>query len=168
MSEDIPGRVARLEATVTSIGRDLSAMGVDMRDMGGKIDRLVDGLSNTDGRAAERAHAVKTEIRDEGDRKAKDRSELFKSGLALIGAVAMVVGALCGPYLAKLDATSTGQQADTKAIGAVREVIAQQGADIGRNRDQAEVGRDKNRWQDEQLLDLNSRVSRIEGRAGAR
>ena len=163
MTEDIPGRVLALENSVTSIGEDVKDLRGEIGGMGGKLDKLVDGLTQTDGRVAERAQAVKAEIRDEGDRKARDRSELFKNGLALFGGISLVVGCLCGPYLAKLDATSTGQREDTQAVSAVREVLAQQGAEIGRNRDGLETTRDRNRRQDEQLWDIVSRVSRIEG-----
>lgn len=167
MTEDIPRRVLALESSVTAIGNDLKDVRADVSSVAGKIDKLVDGLTQTDGRVAERAQAVKAEIRDEGDRKARDRSELFKSGLALFGAIGLVVGAFGGPYLAKLDATSTGQRETTTAVSAVREVLAQQGAEIARNRDSLDTSRDRNRRQDEQLTDLNTRVARIEGaRAG--
>lgn len=168
MSDNIPDRVARLETSVASIGDDMKDLRGEIGGMGGKLDRLVDGLTQTDGRVAERAQAVKLEIREEGDRKARDRSELFKNGLALLGGIGLVVGFLCGPYLAKLDATSTGQQADTRAVSAVREVLAQQGAEIGRNRDSLDTSRDRNRKQDDQLIDLNTRVARIEGARGTR
>jgi hypothetical protein len=168
MTDNIPDRVSRLEVSVATIGADVKDLNGAMGAFGGKLDKLVDGLTQTDGRVAERAQAVKLEIREEGDRKARDRSELFKSGLALFGAISVVVGCLCGPYLAKLDATATGQQADTRAVSAVREVIAQQGAEIGRNRDSLETSRDRNRKQDEQLIDLNTRMSRIEGARGDR
>lgn len=156
MTDDIPARVAALETSVQAIG-------TDVKGMSGQLDKVVAALTQTDGRVAERAQAVKSEIRDEGDRKAKDRSELFKSGLALIGGVAMIVTALCGPYLAKLDATSGQASAATQGVAAVREVLAQQGAGIGRNRDSLDIIRERNRRQDEQLNDLNTRVAHIEG-----
>ncbi|WP_010186027.1 hypothetical protein [Sphingomonas sp. PAMC 26605] len=163
MTEDIPSRVRALESSVTSIGNDLKDVRADVSSVAGKIDKLVDGLTQTDGRVAERAQAVKLEIREEGDRKARDRSELFKSGAVLLGAIGLVVGAFGGPYLAKLDATSTGQRETTTAVSAVREVLAQQGAEIARNRDSLDTSRDRNRRQDEQLIDINTRVARIEG-----
>ncbi len=163
MTADIPGRVLALETSVTAIGEDVKTLAGNMGAFGSKLDKLVDGLTQTDGRVAERAQAVKAEIRDEGDRKARDRSELFKNGLALFGGISLVVGCLCGPYLAKLDATSAGQREDTQAVSAVREVLAQQGAEIGRNRDSIETSRDRMRRHDDQILDLNTRVARIEG-----
>lgn len=164
--DNIPDRVARLETSVASIGDDVKDLRGEIGGMGGKLDKLVDGLTQTDGRVAERAQAVKAEIRDEGDRKARDRSELFKNGLALFGAIALVVGAFGGPYLAKLDATSTGQREATAAVSAVREVLAQQGAEIGRNRDSIDTSRERNRRQDDQLTDINTRVARMEGVRG--
>ncbi|KQS50975.1 MULTISPECIES: hypothetical protein [unclassified Sphingomonas] len=163
MTANIPDRVARLETSVEAIGEDVKGLNGAMGAFGGKLDKLVDGLTQTDGRVAERAQAVKAEIRDEGDRKARDRSELFKNGLALFGGISLVVGCLCGPYLAKLDATSIGQREDTQAVSAVREVLAQHGSEIGRNRDSIETSRERSRRQDDQLLDLNTRVARIEG-----
>lgn len=164
-AEDIPARVAKLEGAVSSIDDGLKEVRGELSGIGGKIDDLVRGLTSTDGRAAERAQAVKAEIRDETDRKAKDRSELFKNGLALIGSVVLIVGAICGPYLTKLDQTAHGAEAATAAIAGVREVLAQQGAEIGRNRDASENARDKNRLQDERLLDLTQRIARAEGAA---
>ncbi len=163
MTANIPDRVLRLETSVTAIGEDVKGLNGAMGAFGSKLDKLVDGLTQTDGRVAERAQAVKAEIRDEGDRKARDRSEMFKNGLALFGGISLVVGCLCGPYLAKLDATSAGQREDTQAVSAVREVLAQHGSEIGRNRDSIETSRDRSRRQDDQLLDLNTRVARIEG-----
>lgn len=166
MTDNIPDRVARLETSVTSIGDDVKDLRGEIGGMGSKLDKLVDGLTKTNGSVAERAQAVKVEIRDEGERKARDRSELFKNGLALLGGIALVVGFLCGPYLAKLDATSSAQRDATAAIAAVREVLAQQGAEIGRNRSSEENARERNRRQDEQLWDINTRVARAEGARG--
>lgn len=163
MTEDIPGRVRELETSVTAIGADVKDLRGEIGGMGGKLDKLVDSLTQTDGRVAERARAVKLEIREEGDRKARDRSELFKSALALFGAIALVVGAFGGPYLAKLDAASSGQRDTAAAVAGVREILAQHGADIGRNHDALELSRERNRRQDDQLYDLNTRVAHIEG-----
>lgn len=168
MTEDIPGRVLALETSVTAIGEDVKDLAGNMGAFGSKLDKLVDGLTQTDGRVAERAQAVKAEIRDEGERKARDRSELFKNGLALCGMISLVVGCLCGPYLSKLDATSAGQREDTQAVSAVREVLAQHGSEIARNRDSLETTKDRDRRRDDQLWDIVSRVSRIEGARPAR
>ena len=62
------GRVTKLETDVAAIGTDVKDVQTVVGGLGGKIDKLVDGLSSTDGRAAERAQAVKVEMRDEHDR----------------------------------------------------------------------------------------------------
>jgi hypothetical protein len=90
-------RVDKLEERFTTLGASVDELRADVGGLGGKIDRLADGLSNTGERAAQRAHAVKVEMRDETDRKAKERGEWLKGGLGLLGGVALVVAALTGP-----------------------------------------------------------------------
>jgi hypothetical protein len=163
---DLAERVTRLETSVTSIGADLQEVREGQTALGDKIDRLATSLTSTDGRAAERAQAVKAEIREESERKARDRSELFKSGLSLIGAIAIVVTALGGPYVAKIDQTSGATVEATRAIGELRAIDAQQSAEIARNRDSAEIGRERNRIQDEKLTTQGERISALEARGG--
>lgn len=159
----LPDRVLRLEASVQSIGDDLADVRRGQDVLGAKIDRLVDGLTSTDGRAAERAQAVKTEIRDETARKAGERSDLFKTGLAMVGAIAVIVAALGGPYVAKLDGLSATLRENSQALGQVRELLAADRAEISRNRDSIEIARDRGGRHAEQLLDLSQRLARIEG-----
>jgi hypothetical protein len=139
-------RVSRLEDGMVELRSDVSKMD-------GKLDKLVDALSSTDGRAAERAQSVKTEMREESERKSKERTAFAMFAFGLLSAIALIVVALTGPYIQKLETTATGQSVDMAAISAVREVLAQQGAAIGRNGDSIDLAREKNRLQDAELRD---------------
>lgn len=168
--EQLAPRVEKLEIEVGKLTTGMAGLVDDvgevkngMGSMAGKVDQLVAALSSTDGRAAERTEAMKGEIRQENERKARDRKDMFQQGLALIGTVVLVVGAIGGPYLNKINATSDGQADDTRAIGSVREVLAQVSAETTRNHDSLDIQRENNRIRDDRLWDLNTRVSRIEG-----
>lgn len=147
-------RVSRLENGMVELRSDVGAIS-------GKIDKLVEGLSSTDGRAAERAQSVKVEMREETERKSKERNSAIQVGVGILGAICLIVAALTGPWKEKLETTSTGQSADTAAISAVREVLAQQGAAIGRNGDSIDLARDKNRLQDTELKDHDRQIAAI-------
>lgn len=166
MSVEVVARVDALERGQAAMGEAVEQVRAEVSAIGGKVDRLVDALSSTDERTAARAQAVKVEIRDESDRKARDRSDLFKNGLALLGGIAIVVSAIGGPYLGQLHATSVGQAEDSKAIAGVRELVATARADIDRQHDSGEIQRERNRTQDAELLDYGQRLARLEARAG--
>lgn len=162
------GRVTKLETDVAAIGTDVKDVQAGQFALGGKIDKLVEGLTSTDGRAAERAHAVKSELREEAEKKGRERSELFKNGLALIGGVTVIVGALVGPYIGQLNTTTSGQRADTVAVAAVREVLAQQGAGIGRDQAAIDIIRENNRIRDAELREHDQDIAFAKGVAAAR
>ena len=63
----------------------------------------------------------------------------------------------------KLATTTTGQSADAPAIAAVREVLAQQGAGIGRNYDSIEIDREKNKSQDAQFRQITHDDAYMQG-----
>lgn len=156
-------RVSKLETNLSALTKDLGEVRDVVGGLGGKIDKLVDGLSSTDDKAAGRAQAVKGEMREETDRKSKERSSMVQIGIGILGAIGLIVTALTGPWKEKLETTATGQIADTASISAVREVLAQQGAAIGRNQDTLEINREKNRLQDQQLRDEDEKSSYMAG-----
>lgn len=135
--QHIEERQTRLEGTVNEIRGVVGSLGSDVSALGGKIDRLADGLTDTAETSATRATAVKTELRDETDRKAKERNGMAMVGIGMIGAIGLIVAALTGPWKERLETTAQGQQTDTASIAAVREVLAQQGAGIGQVHDQS-------------------------------
>ncbi|WP_281045890.1 hypothetical protein [Sphingomonas oryzagri] len=159
--QHIEERQDRIESSVNQL---TSVVG----DIGGKIDKLSEGMTDTGERAAQRAQAVKAEMRDETDRKSKERNGMAMIGFGLLSAIALIVAALTGPWKEKLETTSTGQAADTAAIAAVREVLAQQGAGIGRNYDSNEIAREKNKAQDEQLRQVQHDEAYMQGWMSAR
>lgn len=154
--QHIEDRQTSLEASVNDLRGDVGAIG-------SKIDKLVSGLSDTGERAAQRAHAVKTELRDEGQRKAQERGDLLKNGLALMGGVALLVSALVGPYKGQLETTTIGQRADTVAVAAVREVLAQQGAGIGRNQAAIDIQRENAKIRDAELREHDQDIAFLKG-----
>ncbi len=160
------GRVSKLENDVAAIGTDVKDVQTVVGGLGGKIDKLVDGLSSTDGRAAERAQAVKTEMRDEHDRKSKERGGYLTSGVALLGAMSIVVAAFCGPYVSKINATAQGQADDTFKIGQVRETLAEQGADVSKQQTMLDLSRERNRIQDAELREHDQDIAWMKGRLG--
>ncbi len=160
------GRVTKLETDVAAIGTDVKDVQTVVGGLGGKIDKLVDGLSSTDGRAAERAQAVKVEMRDEHDRKAKERSGYLTSGLALLGAMSIVIAAFCGPYVSEIRSTSQGQADNTFKIGQVRETLAEQGADLSKHQFELDVARDRNHIQDAELREHDQAIASIKARLG--
>lgn len=166
--EKLEIEVGKLSANMTGLVGDVGEVKSGMGSMATKVDQLVTALSSTDGKAAERAQAVKHEMREETDRKARDRSTLLKDGIAVAGFVALLVGAFCGPYLNKINATSDGQADNTRAIAAVRELLAQESAETARNHDAIDIARDKNRRQDDQLVGIDERLSHLEGERPAR
>jgi len=165
-------RVSKLEDRFTAIDGRLDSVETAVGGLGGKIDKLVGELTNTDGRAAQRAQAAKTEMREETDRKAKERSSMMRDGLALLGGVGLIVTALVGPYRERLSSTAQGQQADTVAISAVREVLAQQGAAIGHNDAELDAQRDTDKRHEAELREHDRDLAYERGfrdaRAGAR
>jgi len=122
--QHIEDRQTSLETSVNELRGDVGAIG-------GKIDKLVEGMSSTDGRAAERAQAVKVEMRDETERKSKERTSLLMAAFGMLSAISIVVAAFCGPYVSQINSTAHGQQDDTFRIGQVRETIAGLGANQG-------------------------------------
>jgi hypothetical protein len=156
-------RITKLEDRFTAMDERLEGVESAVGGLGGKIDKLVGELTNTDGRAAERAQAVKGEIRDENDRKAKERFSLLSAGGGLITVVVLIVAAFCGPYLSRLDATSKGQADDTFRIGQVRETLSMQGADIARDHDALEIVRDRNHIQDAELREHDRDIAHMQG-----
>lgn len=157
------GRVTKLENDVAMIGTDVKDVQTVVGGLGGKIDKLVDGLSNTDGRAAERAHAVKIEMREEGDRKSKERTSAAMIAFGLLSAIALIVAALTGPWKEKLESTSNGQNADSARISEVREVLAQQGAAIGRAQAGLDIARDKGAQRDDELRQHDQELFYMKG-----
>ena len=150
----------------------MAAMQTDMAEvrhgqetLGGKIDQVVQALSGTDGRVAERAAAVKEELRQEAERKTRERSDMFKNGAALVGLTVTVVAAFCGPYLNKVNATADGIAAATAQLAGVSERVASDHAEIVRNRDSLDIAREKNRWQDDQILGLTRAQAYADGAA---
>lgn len=157
-----------IEDRQTSLETSVNELRSDVGQIGSKIDTLVSGLSDTGERAAQRAHAVKTELRDEAERKARERGDLLKNGLALMGGVALLVSALVGPYRGQLETTTVGQRADTVAIAAVREVLAQQGAGIGRNQAAIDIQRENGKTRDAELRAHDQDLAFIKGVMAAR
>lgn len=84
MNRTMDARVGALETDLATMNEGTDQVRADVSAIGGKVDKLVDALSSTDARTAERASAVKNEIRDESDRKAKNRDGLFKNSIALL------------------------------------------------------------------------------------
>lgn len=152
----IEQRQERLETTVDGLRADVGGLVSAIGDQGDKVDQLVRGLSTE-------TTTVKNEIREENDRKSRDRSSLLRDGLALVGTVIVIVGAFCGPYLAKINATSDSASDLVVKVGAIREVLAQQGADVGRNHDAIDIAREKNRLQDEQLRQNAQDIAFMQG-----
>jgi hypothetical protein len=163
-SSDIETRVVRLEGAVDQIGTEVAEVRSMVGGIGTKIDSLFGQMQTGDQRTAERAQAVKVEIRDEADRKSRERNELFKGALAAIGGIAIVVAAVAGPYASKINSTTDAREQDGKDIGDVRQILAQQGADITRNRDSQDIGREARRRDEDQLVDVQTRLAHLEGR----
>lgn len=162
----IPERVSRLEASVAGIVEDVREVRDGQTAIGRQIDELAKTLTSTDGKVAERAAAVKHELREEAERKARERSDLLKNGAGLVTVMALIVAAFCGPYLNKLNATADGQATDMKGISELRELVAADHAQVQRNSDALEIARDKNRWQDDHLFELVRAQAFDEGAAG--
>lgn len=152
-----------VEGAVEGLRGDFNRLDTSVSSFSGKLDQLVDAMQKGDSRTAERAQAVKFEIREEAQRKGQERSALFRDGLALVGAVAVIVTALGGPYVAKINATADGRGQDAAAISAVREVLAAQGAEIGRNTDQGTAMRDRVRHDEDAQADISTRLAHLEG-----
>lgn len=156
MERELGARVDRLEAQV-------GGLVVDVGDVKSAVNKIADALGTSSERAAESAIKVKTEIREDTERKSRDFGELIKRACALVGVIALVAGALFGPYKGILEATASGREDDARAIAAVREIIAAQGADLGRLKDMQDITRDRNRRQDDQLTDHERRIAHVEG-----
>lgn len=159
--QHIEERQDRIESSVNQL---TSVVG----DIGGKIDKLTEGMTDTGERAAQRAQAVKSELREETDRKSKERNGMLQVGIGVLGAIGLIVTALTGPWKEKLETTSTGQASDTAAIAAVREVLAQQGAGIGRNQASIDIMREANHLRDAELREHDQDIAFARGVAAAR
>ena len=156
-------RIQKLEDRFTAMDERVEGVVQQLGGIDSKIDQLIGDMSSSGDRAAQRAQAVKIEIGEESQRKAREKSELFKNGLALMGGIALIVTALVGPYRERLDTTAQGQQADTAAIAAVREVLAQQGAEEGRLQASQEIQRDTGVRRDTQLREHGEDLAYTKG-----
>ena len=145
-------RVSRLEDGMAELKSDVS-------QIGGDVKTLVQALSNTSEKASEQAISVKAEIRDETDRKAKDRSSYLTGGLSLVGAVSIIVAAIGGPYVSQITSTAHEAADATFKIGQVRETLAEQGADVSRQQASLDLTRERNRIQDSELREHDQAVA---------
>ena len=90
-------RQTAVETSVNELRGEVSGLGNAIANQGGKIDKLVDGLSSTGQQADRSAKEVGEQLRTEGDRKARERFNLIGAGCGLVTVTAIIVAAMCGP-----------------------------------------------------------------------
>lgn len=69
------------------------ASGVEPGDIGGKIDKLIEAMTDTGERAAQRVQTVKSKMLDETDRKSEECNGMAMIGFSLLSAIALIVAA---------------------------------------------------------------------------
>jgi len=129
------GRVVHLEEGQQRLFTEVGSLRSELAGIGGKIDKIADSLATVAPAAEATADRVRLEIREEQDRKARDRSDLFKNALAGLGGVALIVTAIGGPWVARVGALEQGQSRVYDSMSTLRQDVTRLTVDAERNRD---------------------------------